>query len=548
MTERARTSEAGVAMAWAIAVMVIGVLVIMAMSISAIGNQRNVRARGDKVIAAPIVQAAVTKLRLGLESGTIAEWDRFMPSKADLDLLAGSTPGTQVIASPLNPMPSPSTLKSMPAPPNWAVKEPSTNPSRFGFWQIYRVDAPKYSWPKEQGNLRYWLRTWTGDAAGGNASEVRYWRIDLRPGRFVDFQMLIDGPIQFADGAIINGPIHTNGFRDELRLSNPPASSTRVWANDGQVQCTSKAIVTSAQGTIKLPNCPKQEGTGEYINLLRTEDMLDRVRRGCKLGAPTVRCWFNTRDGSNLGPYKALINDQLEAEIDLRGYSVRLNGASVQVGYFDVDPVSESVDTNVLWTYPVSADKPLTLYFADSVTVEGTTTGRVSIIARRPVQTTGMPNDESANGSANIYVLGDIEHQGQGTSVGLVAQGGLLLSTMKKNGSIPCVRRIEAAMIAITGTIALDPRYLTVLDQSYAGLTCPNKLQIQGALAAHRSPILFWSWNSGKSFGYPNREYEFDENLRKAPPPEFPNASAWQAVQVKPANVDCLTGGNASCE
>jgi hypothetical protein len=101
----------------------------------------------------------------------------------------------------------------------------------------------------------------------------------------------------------------------------------------------------------------------------------------------------------------------------------------------------------------------------------------------------------------------------------------------------------------MTGTIALDPRYLSVLDQSYNGLLCNNQLHIEGALAAHRSPILYWTWNSGKGFGYPDRNYEFDENLRKAPPPEFPNASPWQAMQVKPANIDCLSGaGGAACD
>jgi hypothetical protein len=549
MSPRRGHPETGAALVWAIAVMVLGMLVIVAMSMSSIGQQRDLRARGDKVIAAPIVQAAVTKLRLGLESGIIAEWDRYMPTSADLAAVAGSTPGTVVVPVTLSPAPSASALKSMPAPPNVAVREPSTIPGRYGFWQIFRVDAPKYSWPKEQGNLRYWLRTWTGDAAGGAASEVRYWRIDLRPGRFVDFQMLIDGPIQFADGAVINGPIHTNGFRDELPLSNPPGgSSTRVWANKGSVTCTSNALITSAQGQIQLPNCPKQEATGEYINLLRTEDMFDRVRRGCQLGAPHVTCRFATRDGANLGPFAGMINNTIASEIDLRGYHVHLAGNQIHVGYFDVNPITESVQTTHNWTYYTSADNPRTLYFADSVTVDGTTTGRVTIIARRPVQTTSMAIDGSSNGSANIYVIGNVQHTGQGTSVGLVAQGGLLLSAMKRNGNIPCVNTIEAAMIAVTGTIALDPRYLTVLDQAYNDLKCSNKLKLDGALAAHRSPILYWEWNSGKWFGYPNREYRFDDNLRKAPPPEFPNASPWQAVQVKPANIDCLSGGGAACD
>jgi hypothetical protein len=511
------------------------------------------------VIATPIVQAAVTKLKLGLESGVIAEWDRFMPQQADYlamtgDNAVGGAPGPTGsgvvnVASILTPPTQASSLKSMAAPPNLAVREPSTVPGRYGFWQVFRVDAPKYSWPKEEGNLRYWLRTWTGNDVGAAPSEVRYWRVDLRPGRFVDFQMLIDGPIQFADGAVINGPIHTNGFRDELPLSKPPSSNMRVWANNGQVTCTNKALITSAQGSIQLPNCPKQEGTGEYINLLRTEDMLDRVRHGCKIGAPTVWCKFQTRDGANLGPYAGMINSGIANEIDLRGYHVQLAGNVIHIGHFDINPITESVALTSIWTLSVSVDNPRTLYFADSVTVEGNTNGRVTIIARRPVQTTSTAIDGSSNGSANIYILDDITHTGQGSSVGLVAQGGLLLSAVKKNGNIPCVNTVEAAMIAITGTIALDPRYLTVLDQAYNQLLCNNQLHLDGALAAHRSPILYWTWNSGKGFGYPNRNYEFDENLRKSPPPEFPNASPWQAMQVKPANVDCLvTGGGAACD
>jgi hypothetical protein len=558
MNARPRREESGAALVWAIAVMVIGLLVVVAMSMSSVGQQRDLRARSDKVIATPIVQGAVTKLRLGLESGTIAEWDRYMPTSADYLSITGAPAvngapgptGSAVRTVSLTPPTQASTLKDMPAPPNVAVREPSTIPGRYGFWQIFRVDAPKYSWPKEQGNLRYWLRTWTGNATGGATSEVRYWRVDLRPGRFVDFQMLIDGPIQFADGDVINWPIHTNGFRDELPLSKPPAAQTRVWANNGSVTCTSKAIITSAQGNIQLPNCTKQESTGEYINLLRTEDMFDRVRRGCQLNAPHVWCRFQTRDGADLQSFGGMVSSGVANEIDLRGYHVRLAGNKIEVGHFDVNPLNESVSTNVLWTFNTSADNPWTLYFADSVTVEGTTSGRVTIIARRPVQTTSMAIDGSSNGAANIYVIGDVQHTGQGSSVGLVAQGGLLLSAMKKNGgNIPCVSRIEAAMIGVTGTIALDPRYLTVLDQAYNELKCSNQLRLDGALAAHRSPILYWEWNSGKSFGYPNRVYEFDENLRKAPPPEFPNASPWQAVQIKPANIDCLVnGGGAACE
>jgi hypothetical protein len=498
--------------------------------------------RRDRVVAMPVVDTAVTRLKTGLEQNLLAEHRDYRPEQDDMEQLIAGSSATLIPGSVISPA-IPGTGDHPYPMLDVTVREP-IKPGLSGYWQLLRIFAPEYTDPADEGVVVAYLRAWTAPTATPAAgTEPRLVRVEFRPGRFADYQAVIDGPIVFGGGATLNGPIHSNGFDDERSnflelLSGVPE---RVSTVDGAtVSCFGSAQITTAEGTIatsRFPGCPAQANTRRYVNLLAAEGAFDRIRTACAEGAPNARCFDTTLEGSSVPDWIA------QKAPDLRGYRVQLEATRVIVSGYEIDHLSETAQPyapaglTVVDTPPGSTT---VLFFADNVLVSGTTNARVTIAARKP----GEWTTNVKSGAANIYVGGNTTHEGDGSVLGLMAQGGVILEAIKAaGGGAACTSELRAGIVAMSGTLTIDPRYTTRLYQAGAP-SCPQ-ITVRGSIAAHRSPVLIWSWaNRPEHAGYLVRDYRWSDSLRRNPPPYFPTTDTWEARHVRPANLDCFSGGD----
>lgn len=527
-------------------VLVLGV-VAMALMIGAtsysLGRLDDNDRRRDRVVAMPVVDSALTRVKMGLEQNLLAEHRDYRPTVQQMErlvALSGASAqrrgATLLRGSPLA-APHPPIPAGM---PNVTVREEGPD-GISGFWQLLHMFSPEYHEPEDEGVVVAYVRAWSAHTSTpGRGTEPRLVRAEFRPGRFTDYQSVIDGPIVFGRGATLNGPIHTNGFaderanfRDQLLLSNQRVMTV----DNARVACTDAAQITTATGGVDasaFPGCPVERDTGRFVNLLAAEEAFTRIRKACAENVANVRCYDRALTGSSVPSNLA------QHPPDLRGYRVRMNGGSLTISAYEIDWRSEAPrEIQFSTTMATPAGSTTVLYFADNVLVEGTTRGRVTIAARKPG--TWSPDVES--GSANIFLTGNTSDTGGSSVLGLMAQGSVILDAVKRpDGSHACIDRVSAGMVAMAGTLTVDPRYTTRLFQD-GGPRC-GPIEIDGSLAAHRSPVLYWTWpNVARHAGYSTRDYSWNADLRRNPPPYFPTTDTWEARHVRPVNADCFGGG-----
>ncbi|MCB0879631.1 MAG: hypothetical protein KDC46_11730 [Thermoleophilia bacterium] len=537
--------ERAFALPAAILLGMVALILIVAAGTYTMGRKSDHDRRRDRVVAMPVVDTAVTRLKLALEHNLLAEENEYVPtSTALMQLVSGTdaTPLTNVVMDP--PIP--------PGMPNVTFREPGQPGSEtIGYWQLLRVFAPEYEDPADEGMVVAYLRAWSApvNALPSAGTEPRLVRIEFRPGRFADYQAVIDGPILFGPGATLNGPVHSNGFPDDranlkdvLENSNERVSTT---ANNVKVPCTGAGQITTAEGTVKaadFPGCVVQTNTRRYVNLLAAEEAFKRMRKACAVGSARVHCYNELLDHPSQMQGSSVPSTLSQKAPDLRGYRVQLSATSIKVTKFEVNWVSQTVEQYGSWSKTISTPKDSTnvLLFDDSVMVEGTTKARVTIAARKPDETLSTVDPSVKSGGATIYITGNVGSSGTSAVLGLLAQGGVLLQSVQGEG---CVSNINAAIMSMSGTLTIDPRYTTRLYQG-GGPKC-GTIEVRGSIAAHRSPVLYWTWDNVTGYtGYSTRIYSWDKDMRRNPPPYFPTTDVWESRHVRPANLDCFSDGD----
>jgi hypothetical protein len=171
--------------------------------------------------------------------------------------------------------------------------------------------------------------------------------------------------------------------------------------------------------------------------------------------------------------------------------------------------------------------------FKDDVIVEGgNMTTRFTVAASRPNA-----------GSASIYIRGNVNPSvtAPGRTLGLIAQGNVVIDMIGTAGACN-VTLVRAAIVAAAGGVTIPPEFATQQIQKDQP-RCSAGLVIDGSIAAHRPPLLYWKWVDGTWTGYDDRRYKWDKRLINATPPYFPLTGNWQATSVREANVDCYAGG-----
>jgi hypothetical protein len=176
-----------------------------------------------------------------------------------------------------------------------------------------------------------------------------------------------------------------------------------------------------------------------------------------------------------------------------------------------------------------------------------------------------------AGRAADIHLIGPAVGfaAGTGRSLGLVAQGNIVLEMPSPAGgginaaaagsSNPCLTYVGAALLAETGRVQIPAEYMTETPWSYrsditsttapinAAPICGGQLVINGSVTAHVPPQLTWTWKpEGPGYpsyttGYTNRQYLWNPELLRTPPPFFPTSEDWRTEGWREGNPDCLT-------
>ena len=543
-----RTREHGAALIWAILLMIVmsGLVVAFTMVASRAGERSGDASR--RVANAATVQTAVTRVLYGFQNTLGSEQDFYTLDVPDLRSIVNASGGTDEdvvnppapyrqtfgiwehdirggnhVLVPVNGQSIPVAAVAEHITPDAracaAARIPASscanNPNFRAFWQVVRVVMPDTT-GRDNPNVVINLRTWLGDVNRGSYSKASYARVEMRPGRFADFQLIADGNMHFGDGATIDGPVHSNGMSDGsfATVHTPPniprGLNSWIYVDNG-VTCRGKASITITQGRVLGPGRARAGqapgASGETLSIQRAGDSNDinQARDGTR-GVHWMRAGGRRGDEARHHPYDT-------------AWRVQLSGRTLRYWYPDGSG-----------PYSAPLGRVNAFLFDEDVKISGGVSAdvRVTVASRR-----------STGGTANIYIDGNITKGDVETSnVGLIAQADVVLWQTMAN---PCrVTHIDAAMVAATGGLTIPTQYTTDEIQDEVP-TCGQRLRINGAIAGHRPPTLIWSWpGASQPTGWRNREYLWDAALQRNPPPFFPLTGTWQPFNVRDANVDCF--------
>ncbi|MCW2922443.1 MAG: hypothetical protein JWL76_2317 [Thermoleophilia bacterium] len=537
----ARTGEQGVILIWAIIAIAVMAVVAVTFSMLSNGTIERSKSKSERALSYPHVQSSVTKLGVALQADLASDTDNYGLSAADLATLgpAGAAnvataagiptqfrtvggvyrhgPGSTFVYAGALPVVAYHETASLTSAQCAALGVTPCDTSLHGFWQIYRVELPDVASTTSIGQVVYYVRTWVGPASGSYGSDATVVRIATRPGRFADYQLISDGTVHFRAGAKINGPVHSNGFDTADPATGGVSTPYAIKAEPG-VNCSSDGSLTTARKTIVTgasSGCPKQENTNRYITFLRVQTQLDDMAADAAT-RPDVYM-YPTVDNTALAPLE-------------HAYHIQFSGGS-----FRVKPPFGG------WGGWQSAGSGAgAVLFKDDVIVEGgDMTTRFTVAASRPNE-----------GSASIYIRGNVNANvtAPGKTLGLIAQGNVVIDMQGTVGACN-VTMVRAAIVAAAGGVTIPPEYATQQIQT-GQPRCGTEFVIDGSIAAHRPPLLYWKWVDGTWTGYDDRRYKWDKRLINATPPYFPLTGSWQATSVREANIDCYAGGrklDANC-
>lgn len=551
--------ERGSAILMSIIVTVVVALIVGAIAITSIRSADRSADAARRVSNDATVQAAVTRVLYGLQNDLGSEQDYYTLDHADMVRLAAGLGSSSVALQPtqmpgipaelaqvddvyehvvhvghhrLRPVPDPAAVQ-----PATVIEEPiRVDPAACAgaglpasvcsgtvqaYWQVYRTEVPDIT-GSTPPHLVLYIRSWLGSRQIGQYSKASFARVELRPGRFADFQQISDGNVRIGANATINGPVHSNGMDDgsfaTVHAAPPGAvqnSSRWIYVEPG-ASCSGDASLSITEGFIAAGGCPSVGETGQTISFLRVADSVEAMRRAAAAGRPGVRVFGTpaSRRGDERGlmPYAT-------------AWRVHLAGNVAQVRHPDGSPAG------TLRLGRVNA-----FVFDDDVSVRGTAAPDVRIT---------IASERRGGGAASIFVDGDlVKGDDQTSAIGLIAQGDVVL-WMEGNASTGTrcpVYRLQAGVVAASGGLTIPTSYTTAELQPNAP-RCTGTLHVDGSIAGHRPPLMYWAWNGATNLdaGFVGaRRYTWDKQLKRNPPPYFPLTGTWQPYQVREANSDCL--------
>ena len=509
-----RANERGSAIVGAIALMVLGALLVSAVFTMLDRSDERSKSRAQRAASVAVVDHALASYEYALESNITDETASFLLSQSAMTKLAQYRPGMKPVSNATfgadfkqhgldaTMMPNASTRWSM------SIDQPD---GTTGWWQAIAVLPPRGGSP----NLILYLRTWlsTGNEKSTVIGDPRLIRADLRPGRFSDYQILVDGPLTLGDGLTINGRVHTNGYPDAYLVDQLVSAGRPMKLYSGSPPpptCTAGAGFSTATGLIENkggcvvtsgPQPKYLENTGERYDLLRGSNHLKMLETLCNT---RVRC------GTGSGPWNVVLGGSTMTATSPNGSLPPVNAAGGAV-----------------------------VYLTGKVRLSGMlTSGQLTI---------GVGNSSgfNVNGSATVDLIGN------GT-IGASTSGNAVLGLVVEGDVIPridegyCPAGLNAAVVSASGTLGIPPQFRVPSPPSGALPTCGGTFKFTGSLGTHYMPLARMAWTNGAVVGYTNRTYRYDPRLLTTAPPMFPTTGPWQTSTWKDADPRCLSAANIS--
>lgn len=426
------------------------------------------------------VEAGIAVYRQALVANAASEANGWMPSQAQLErLVTGSSKVVPLAQLQLQP---PFDRLPEGAPPV-AVRIRSDDGTSM-YWQLVHANGPGYG--STTGTVVVWVRGWRSSDSGQIAGSPMLARAVFTPGGFHQFQLMSESPIRFANGAQISGPVHSNGGGGGPAISVEPGAT---------VSCSgAQARVSASTGSIDgIPaSCARADVAGTRFTLGSVAETFDAIRAAAAGGGRGVHVVNTTGDPNGFVPV------QLQPD-----------------------------GTVIAGGTPLAVGGGLAVLVHGNVLVSGTTTGRVTIASD--------PGAGAAGSAGRIRISGDLRASGDGAAIGLYTAGDVELD------SAACTSRIDAAIIAAGGTLTINRGLRTEVRQGDAP-RC-GAITVNGSIAAAEGPVLRWQWQTGEWTGYERRDYVWNPNLVRRPPPWSPVIDGWQNASWAPADQSCWLNG-----
>jgi hypothetical protein len=505
---RSTRSERGSALTLAIVIMVLGMIVIAAIFTMLDWSGERGKSRTDRAANVAVIDRAIASYEYALESNLTNEYHRFRLDQPAMQRLAQGEGSNSAVG--VGTVVSNTTfgadfkrygldrtwmnLQGDRVSYEWSMKH-DLGDGRTSWWQLVN------SIPPGQGSasLVAYVRTWiaAGDQNSKVITEPRVARVELRPGRFSDYQLLVDGPLIISNGTTIQGRVHTNGYPDAYLMDAfARPSQPLVLGSGAGPTCVRGAAFSTARGQI-VGNCrgfnaPRDEANGRLIDLLRGQAHLELLRSMC---GPVVFC------PGGAGPW----------QIDLSANQV--NGANI----------------------PAQAQA---VYVRGEAFIRGTTTRRITIgVASRP-------GSYGAFGSASLSLMGNgpigaaNPSVANGGTVGLVVEG----DVVPRIDLGQCPNALNAAVVSTSGALTIPAQYRVPVQPAGSTPTCAS-YRVVGSLGTHYAPLMYLAWGVTAA-GYLQADFQYDARLRSSPPPLFPLTGPWQVTSWKDAMSECLSESN----
>jgi hypothetical protein len=497
-----RTREDAIALPMALALALVAAVIILAVMMSAMGASDRSRSSVNEALGrTPADQGAASYLR-ALNARAVGEFNDFhFPDTAQSRALLPE--GTTVVANRSLPgelgRVDTSALTGVPADSrNTYVRE--TSPGVFTYWQLFSLVRPDWrapgGRPTSGAKVVAYFRGWIANKANSTTPETVITRVEFRPQRFGDYQLIVDGQINFEPGASVRGPVHSNGFPDRMFGTLTPGDPVIK----GSIACSGAARFSSSSGRIAVTggSCGAQlqrENVRETINVRALE-------------AEATFHWNLCRGGRYLSPERRF---QVRCLTPPAGRAMNIDLRTV--GGAPSTLVVVDGDANVRGTVPAGQ--------------------RVTVLAY-DVEVPGVPDSTTG---ASIHVTGNASHAADGM-LGLFAGDDVFVEDTVGN---PCaVTRIDGAVIATTGTLSMPSTWRVPLMPTTAVPLCGSTFVSYGSIASHYTPFLALTSGPTVLLGYRRRTYSFDPNMRYTPPPGMPLAQQWQKYGYDEANKACF--------
>ena len=367
----------------------------------------------------------------------------------------------------------------------------------------------------------------------GSRSPSRTVQARIGAPSFSTYAVVSNSQLWFGDTEIADGPVHSNvGVKMDGPNNSDVTSSnlTYVPTNSGAGSGSTKAGVW-CDPNITNPNCTtRSKVSWRYpvpsVDFNKVTTDLCQLKKTATNNQASNSCSQRPSRTAGYIPPRATGYNRAY------GYLITLNTN----GTYNLSSVSAENDTRANYTSALTSSVVANnvaipsngiIFVEDNVWVRseaGGFDGRVTIASARL----------AVSGQTTVSVVDNIKYKDQysgGDAIGLIAENNIDIAPY-----VPVPLTVHSAMIAQAGRVQFRPESYSNSQATVGYVTESQRLNFFGSVASQEQWT--WSWlrcgntNSTSCWsGFRYNETKYDENLRYAPPPNFPVTSTYDILE-----------------